>query len=135
MTLAIKMKVWVFSPRASLISGKTKAEIDSFAEKRVNILKKMLAKQKPSKTCNYVTDIYCKWIQKRFYLCAKYACPGKNALSPSFESKFARLERIGDGTFRLFAMRHTGEWMPILSSHKLRECFKELETNSWFTIF
>lgn len=129
------MKGWFFSSHALAISNKTKTEIDAFAEKRIALLKKKLAMKKPSKTFNYVTDIYYKWIQKRFYLCAKYACPGKNALSPSFESKFARLERIGGGTFRLFAMRHTGEWMPILPKARLCECLKELETNPWFNAF
>lgn len=126
------MKTWVFVPRALEVSSKDKAKIDSFAEKMVANLKKLLAKQKPSKTFNYVTDIYCRWNQKRFYLCAKYACPGKNALSPSFESKFGRLERIGDKVFRLSAMRHTGEWMHILPKARLQECLKELEINPWF---
>lgn len=126
------MKGWFFSPKALPVSDKIRDEIDSFAEKRAAILKKRIAKQKPSKTYNYVTDIYCKWRQNRFYLCAKYACPGKNALSPSFESNFARLERIGDKSFRLFAMRHTGEWMQIISKARLRECLKELEANPWF---
>ena len=126
------MRTWVFVPRALEVSDKTKGEIVSFAEKRVASMKKKLVKQKPSKNYNYVTDIYYKWHQKRFYLCAKYACPGKNALSPSFESKFARLERIGDKSFRLSAMRHTGEWMHILPKARLHECFKELENNPWF---
>ena len=126
------MKAWVFIPRALEISGEDKAKIDAFTEKRIAYLKRELAKKKPSKKWNYVTDIYCKWRQKRFYLCTKYACPGKNALSPSFESKFARLERIGDKSFRLSAMRHTGEWMHILPKATLHECFKELETNPRF---
>ena len=50
---------------------------------------------------NYVVDIYSKWFGSYFYFCAKYACPGKNAISPYFESKFTRLEYVGSNKFNL----------------------------------
>jgi len=61
-----------------------------------------------------------------------YACPGPNALSPTFEATFARMESLGDGTFGLYLMRHTGEWVGIYDSLSLDECMKAIQDDPWF---
>jgi hypothetical protein len=58
---------------------------------------------------NYITDIGAKWRRNYFYFFSIYACPGPNALSPAFDSMFARMEPLGYGKFALYFMRHTGE--------------------------
>ncbi len=68
---------------------------------------------------NYVVDIYSKWFRNYFYFCAKYACPGQNAISPYFESKFARLEYTGTNSFSLSYMRHTGKWFELYTGLSL----------------
>ena len=68
---------------------------------------------------NYVVDIYSKWFRNYFYFCAKYACPGQNAISPYFESKFARLEYTGTNSFSLSYMRHTGKWFELYAGLSL----------------
>lgn len=122
---------WVFCPKARTPPEEEKTRIDAFAEKRVKELKKNLPK--PRKDYNYATDVYGKWRGARFYLIVVYACPGRNALSPSFEHKLARLECVGDGKYSLYALRHNGDWMPIRFNEGLNACLKELRENPWFT--
>jgi hypothetical protein len=55
---------------------------------------------------NYIADIHSKWYRNYFYFCATYNCPSPNAISPSFETKFARMEYVADNKFNLAYMRH-----------------------------
>lgn len=42
---------------------------------------------------NYIVAFSARWHGSYLLFTAKYACPGPNALSPSFETHFARLPR------------------------------------------
>ena len=81
---------------------------------------------------NYIVDIYTKWYRNYFYLCTKYACPGPNAISPSFESKFARMEYVGDSRFHLSFMRYTGEWIELYQGLSLEACLKAIQEEPYF---
>jgi hypothetical protein len=81
---------------------------------------------------NYITDIGAKWYRNYFYFSSTYACPGPNALAPTFESKFARMEYLGDGTFALYFMRHTGEWVGIYDALSVDESMKAIQDDAWF---
>lgn len=82
---------------------------------------------------NYVVDIYTKWYRHYLYFCAKYACPGPNALSPFFESKFARMAYVGGtGRFNLAFMRHTGEWIEIYPDLSVDECLAAIRGDPLF---
>ncbi len=70
---------------------------------------------------NYIVDLYWKWRGSFFYFCAKYACPGPNALSPYFEDKFTRLAYMADGRFNVAYMRHTGRWWEVHFGLSLKE--------------
>jgi hypothetical protein len=67
-----------------------------------------------------------------FYFVSTYACPGPNALSPTFEAKFARLEHVGHGLFNLSFMRHTGKWVELFTDQTLDECLKSIQEDPWF---
>src|SRR5260370_40526617 len=41
---------------------------------------------------NYIVDIYRKWYHSSFYFCSKYCCPSPDAISSSFEARFARMQ-------------------------------------------
>jgi hypothetical protein len=41
---------------------------------------------------NYITDITTKWLGSKCYFVSIYACPSPNAISPTIETKFARME-------------------------------------------
>lgn len=75
---------------------------------------------------NYIVDVYTKWYRSSFYFCATYACPGPQAISSSFETKFARMEYAGDGLFNLSYMRHTGKWFEIFKGLSIDECLETI---------
>ncbi len=82
---------------------------------------------------NHITDIGAKWYRNYFYFFSTYACPSPTALAPSFESMFARMEPLGDGTFALYAMRYTGkEWVGVLDALSVDECLDVIRDDPWF---
>jgi len=78
---------------------------------------------------NYRTDIFGKWYRNYFYFCSTYNCPSPRAISPSFESRSARLEYVGPDCFNVAYMRHTGQWWEILHGLSLEECLSEIRNN------
>lgn len=75
---------------------------------------------------NYLADIYSKWYRSYFYFCATYHCPGPNAISPSFDTKFARMEYVGGEKFNLSYMRHTEQWWEIYQDLPMLECIERI---------
>jgi hypothetical protein len=67
-----------------------------------------------------------------FYFFATYASPGPNALSPTFESKFARMEYLGNDRFTLYFMLHTREWVGLYDALSVDECMKAIQDDAWF---
>ncbi len=93
-----------------------------------NVLKPEYIKPPPEENdFNYIVDIFSKWHRNYFYFCSKYNCPSPNAMAPSFNSNFARLEYIGRDKFNLDYMRHTGKWLEISFDLSLEECLDEIE--------
>ena len=88
-----------------------------------SVLKPEHIKPPPKDTnFNYIVDIYPKWYHSYLYFCATYRCPSPNAISEFFESKFARLEYTENERFSLSYMRHTGQWVELLTEMTLAEC-------------
>mgnify|MGYP000082867997 FL=1 len=75
---------------------------------------------------NYIVDIFTKWHQRYFYFCSTYRCPAPNCISEFFESRFARLEFVGNKQFNVSYMRHTGQWWEIYQGLTVEECFEEI---------
>ena len=124
---------WFYNPQPVTIPENLKEKLESKAKNIMDELKKEYIKEKnPNNDYNYVVDIYCKWIGKRFYFCSRYNCPSRRAISPSFESKFARIECIGDNRFQLFFMRHTGQWIKLYHDISLEKTFEAIRKNPWF---
>ena len=93
-----------------------------------NVLKPKYIKPPPEDNdFNYIVDIFSKWHRSYFYFCSKYNCPSPNAMAPSFNSNFARLEYIGGDKFNLAYMRHTGKWLDLSFDLSLEECLDEIE--------
>ena len=82
---------------------------------------------------NYISDITLKWHGSTLFLVALYACPGPNALSPSFESRFARLKPAGGNCFDLDFMRHTDQWVPLHQGLTLDQSLEAIRVDPWFT--
>jgi hypothetical protein len=81
---------------------------------------------------NYLTGIKTKWHGSFFYFIGEWASPGPNALSPGFESGFARLEYVGGGRFNTAYMRHTGKWWELYTGLTLDECLKTVRDEGHF---
>jgi hypothetical protein len=124
-------------PRAkkgASITASIKTEVEAKANDLIeNVLKpKHVLPPTKHEQFNYITDIGTKWFRNYFYFISTYACPGPNALSPTFETQFARMGYTGDGTFALYFMRHTGEWVGIYDALSVDECMKAIQDDAWF---
>jgi hypothetical protein len=127
---------WNIRPakKRSSLTASIKAEVETKAKDLIDdVLKPKHVLAPPVEAqLNYITDIGAKWYRNYFYLFSIYACPGPNALSPTFESKFARMELRDDGKFALSFMRHTGEWVGIFDALSVDECMKAIQDDAWF---
>jgi len=122
--------------RAS-VSASIKAEVEDKANSLIeDVLKpKHVVTPPEGGQFNYIIDIRAEWFRNYFYFVSTYACPGPNALSPTFESKFARMEHLGNGKFAVYAMRYTGkEWVGIFDAISVDECMKAIQDDSWFVL-
>src|SRR5262245_30475595 len=107
--MAKPRKPWRITPQKkpkTPMPDSLKAEVEA---KATALIENVLKPPKDGQF-NYIIDIGAKWYRGYFYFYSTYACPGPNALSPTFESKFAKMEHLGGATFALYFMRHTGEW-------------------------
>jgi hypothetical protein len=120
-------------PKVSL-PGTLKDEVDTKARELIEtVLKPKHIEPPPTgHQLNYITDITTKWLGSKCYFVSVYACPGPNAVSPSFEAKFARMEYVGGGKFNLAFMRHTGEWVELYEGLTVDECMKAIMDDPWF---
>ena len=135
--MAKQRKPWEIRPQRkpkTRLPASLKAEVEAKAADLIeNVLKpKHVLPPPEGERFNYIIDIGARWYRNFFYFFSTYACPGPNALSPTFESKFARMEYLGNATFALYFMRHTGEWVGLYDALTLDECLKAIEDDPWF---
>lgn len=81
---------------------------------------------------NYITDFFARWHGAYLLLTATYACPAPNALSPSFDTNFARLGYFARDRFNLWARRHNDQWLVLARDLTLDAAFTEMRANPWF---
>ena len=81
---------------------------------------------------NYVTDIIGRWHRGFFYFVSVYACPGPEALSPTFEAPFTRIRHVAGGRFDLAYMRHTDQWWELHHGLTLDETFTAIREQMHF---
>ena len=135
--MAKRREPWNIRPakRKPSVTASIKAEVETKAKDLIeNVLKpKHVLPPKEGEQVNYITDIGAKWYRNYFYFFSIYACPSPNALSPTFKSKFARMEPLGNGKYALYFMRYTGkEWVGILDALSVDECMKAIQDGEWF---
>lgn len=127
---------WAPARRASkaklpqTVKDRVKAQADALIE---SFLKPEHVKPVPEDTTlNYIVDIYSRWHGHYFYFCSKYCVPGPNALVPSFEERFARLEHVGTDRYNLAYKRHTGQWWPVYEGLSLDKCLEIVKSDPLF---
>ena len=135
--MAKQKKTWVYSPARdpkAAASDATRAEVERKANELIGTALTPKHVQPPPENpqFNYVTGLSTKWHGRYFYLVATYACPGPNAVSPTFEVNFARLEHTGLGRYNLAFLRHTGKWHELFAGLTLDECLKSIKDDPWF---
>ena len=111
-----------------------KAEVQAKADELIEMqLKPRFIEPPPEdRRWNYIIDIWARWHRSFFHFGSTYASPGPNALSPTFESPFARMEHVGDGKFHLAYMRHTGKWWEVYRGLTVDECLKRIKDEAIF---
>ncbi|WP_024297012.1 hypothetical protein [Methylomicrobium lacus] len=130
-------KTWVYSPQkppAPKVPASVKAEAEQKARQLIEttLIPQYIKPAPKDYGFNYLVDIYTKWYRHYFYFCAKYCSPDPNALSPDFETKFARLEYVGENRFNLSFMRHTGEWIEVYPNLSFDECLTAIKVDPFF---
>src|ERR1700678_3625391 len=135
--MAKQRKLSIFSPSkksTSSLPGTVKDEVETKAKELIEkVLKPQHVQPAPTgQDLNYITDISLKWLGSKCFFVSTYACPGPNAMSPTFEEKFARMEHVGNGKFTLSFMRHTGDWVPLFEDQTVDECMKAIQDDPWF---
>jgi len=134
----VRTKTWVYSPPKPKVPDAVKVELKTKATELIDAVLKPEHVKPPPKNAkwNYIVDLYTKWHRNYFYFCAKYACPGPNALSPFFDTGFARLEYSGgvgrQSRFNMSYMRHTGRWWEIGHGLSLEQCLAEVREGGLF---
>ena len=129
--------MWVYKPSKKLkpkVPDNIKWDVEAKGRELVENILKPIHVNPPSgdEQFNYIVDIYSKWYRNYFYFCAKYACPGPNAISPYFEAKYARMEYVGNGRCNLSYMRHTGQWCEIYIGLSVNECLTAIRDEHHF---
>jgi len=81
---------------------------------------------------NYLVDVYSKWYRNYFYFCSTYNCPHPNAIAPSFDIKWARMEYVGNDKFNGSYLRHTGKWAEVFQELSILDSLKEITDESYF---
>jgi hypothetical protein len=133
----VKRKTWQIQPATKQkvsLSAALKSEVEAKANVLIadSLKPKHVRPPRPDEQLNYVTDIGTKWYRHYFYFVATYACPSPNAISPTFEHKFARMEYVGDSKFALSYMRHTEDWFELFDKLSVDECMKVIRDDPWF---
>jgi hypothetical protein len=134
--MAKKRKAWMIRPakNPTTVPDSLRSEVEAKARELIeNVLRPTHVKP-PDENArfNYIIDIGTRWYRSYFYFFSTYACPGPNALSPTFESKFARMEYLGASKFALYFMRHTGEWVGLYDGLTVDECMTAIQDDAWF---
>jgi hypothetical protein len=135
--MAKKQKRWIYSPRKP-VPPRIPEEIQEEVTKKANELIETFLKPKylqpppENPQFNYIIDIYGQWYRSYFYFCSRYCCPGPNALSPTFEARFTRLQYAGNGSFNLAYMRYTGQWWEVYRGLSLDECLARIREEPLF---
>ncbi|USE36834.1 hypothetical protein [Endozoicomonas sp. SCSIO W0465] len=108
------------------VSPETKAVLKAQADRWVEDYLKPAKVEPPPENpnFNYLVDIFTKWHGSFFYFCATYHCPSPNAISPSFERKFAGMNYTGNNTYTLSYLRHNDQWHEVFYKQDVDTCFE-----------
>jgi hypothetical protein len=126
-------KQWVYSPPKPTIPPALKQEVEHKAQLIIANWKQTYIQPPPSDPqFNYLIDLWTKWYRGYFYFCGTYASPYPNAIAPTFEVRYARMEYVDNRSFNLAYMRHTGQWWEIFTNLPLDDALHTIATTPHF---
>ena len=131
-------KSWGYSPRkktsSTTVPATVKQDIQSKADELLEkvLIPRHIKPPEPDQRLNYITKLYTKWYRHYFYFCASYNVTGPNAIRPSFETKFARLEYVADDRFNMAYMRYTEQWQEVAYGVPLAKALAMIEQDPLF---
>ena len=117
--MTVSRKKWTWAPaKPSAVPQAIKADVEAKARHFIDSHLTPTYIKTPPKNLefNYLVEISARWHGRFFHFVSKYARPRPNAISPFFESGFARLEYQSNGQFNLAYMRHTGKWWEVYTN-------------------
>jgi len=112
------------------IKTELKAKADALIEKV--LFAEHVKPPKKGSDSNYIIEIGCKWHGIYFYFFSIYACPSENAIAPTFEYKFARMEYVGENLFAIAYMRHTEKFWELGRGLSMDVCLKAIVEGGHF---
>ena len=132
-----QQKRWMSSPskpQKPKVPDHVKQAVKTQADELIeSVLKPTHLKEPPeNQDLNYLIDIFSKWYRNYFYFCATYRSPGSRAISPSFETKFARMEYCSNGRYILSYFRYTDQWWELYSDLTAEEAFQHIREEPSF---
>jgi hypothetical protein len=132
-----KARRWVWVPKKPpkpRVPEALKAEVETKGRALVEgfFKPKFIEPRPKDPRWNFIVDIGSRWYRSFFYFYSVYECPGPNALEPSFESPFARMEYVGGDRFNLAYMRHTGKWWELFQGLTVDESLKTIREMGHF---
>lgn len=132
--MAKKRSTTSSSPYSALVLRAIKQEVNQKAGELIeNVLKPKHVQPPPKgRQLNYLVDITTKWLGSKCYFISIYRSPGPHAVSSTFETKFARVEYVGNGKFALSFQRHTGQWVELYDALSVDECLTAIRDDPWF---
>ena len=132
--MAKQPKSWLFGTPRRTLPGTVKDEVDTKATELIeNVLRPKHIQPAPKGyQLNYIVGIETKWLGSKCYFISVHRSPGPHAKSSTFETKFARMEYVGNAKFNLSFMRHTGQWVEVYTGISVDECLKAIQDDPWF---
>lgn len=130
---------WVYDPKGkpgTKPPDNLKLEVVLAAEEIIAAWRKKFLKPAPEgNDHSYLINLYTRWRGNYFYVMGTFACPNPRAISPTFDTGFARLEYVGNRLFNLAYMRHTGKWCQTGQALSLETCLDLVSENSLYQPF
>ena len=130
-------RTWGYSPGkdpATKPGDALKAEVERKAKAFIetDLVPKHVQTPPADPRFNYVSGFSTKWHGRYFYFVSTYTCPREDAISPTFDANFARLEHTGMGKFNLGFQRHNNQWITLFEGQTLDECLASIRDDPWF---
>jgi hypothetical protein len=120
----------VAAARPSPITALEKAQIISTCEVFIReVLKPHFLPEIRPTAWNYPVDIRGAWAGGRYRFIQRYRSGREHNLGEEFDAPFARIDRMEDGRFNVYWMRHTGKWWRLHVGLTLAEAIGIIESD------